>query len=124
MPEDNIQPISQKIFSSLIEKKASQPNISTVTSKLTPVNYLSELDRLTTQLIQEILAYQTEFPNQIIRIQGVNEVLDTEGKFLNGIILKRLKRQFIEVNKKGVEKIGLDRVKEAFLRYLKDGIKQ
>lgn len=105
------------IFSSLCSRRAPPPNQSTQCAPLASVNYLYEMDRLTQEIVTEILAARTMNIEGDVKISGYSEPVIISNNQVNPAQLARLRRQFLSYTKlhPGTElsKIGI-----LFIQYL------
>ena len=114
-PEDKIP--FQEIDATLFARKAPPPNQSTMSTPLSSVNFLYELDRITQELIIALLeAQKTSFVGDEITLPNSSEKILLL-KFFTMAELRKLKKQFLTYTKmhpiEDTSKIG-----NMFVQYL------
>ncbi|XP_037808349.1 protein KTI12 homolog [Lucilia sericata] len=115
-PDDNLE--FEAIFSALFESKPLPPNQSTQNPPLSSTNYLFELDRLTQEIVGNVLAARK------IGVMGPVPVKNSEIKVqvpanMNAIQLNRLRRQFLNYSKHHhATSSSLDKVPQLFVQFL------
>lgn len=128
---DDASPPCDAIWAALFgtedKKVAVRPNQATVMRKVNAEGYLYELDRVTQDIVAQILAWGSNHEGE-----GGGEVTvggsdwdSTEGKVVvlpaEGVklpALQRLRRQFISMNR--LNAVDIERIRESFVGYLND----
>ncbi|KAM7347968.1 protein KTI12 homolog [Cochliomyia hominivorax] len=106
------------IYSALFESKPLPPNLSTQNPPLSSTNYLFELDRLTQEIVSDVLAARK------IGVMSPVPVKNSEIKVqipanMNAIQLNRLRRQFLNYSKlHHATSSTLDKVPQLFVQFL------
>ncbi|XP_065362841.1 protein KTI12 homolog [Calliphora vicina] len=115
-PDDTLE--FEAIFSALFESKPLPPNMSTQNPPLSSTNYVFELDRLTHDIVANVLAARK------IGVMGPVPVKNSEIKVqvpanMNAIQLNRLRRQFLNYSKlHHATSSTLDKVPQLFVQFL------
>eukprot|EP00794_Sanderia_malayensis_P000251 gene251-870_t len=96
-PEDNLP--FEDIFDALFGRKAPPPNQSTMNTPLSSTNFLYELDRITQEIIAEILENQKmAVIGERLHVSSSEEKINLI-KIFNMAELRRMKRQFLTYTK-------------------------
>ncbi|XP_053951589.1 protein KTI12 homolog [Anastrepha ludens] len=115
-PDDSLD--FEAIYGALYESKPLPPNQSTQNPPLSATNYLFELDKLTQQIVGDVLAARK------IGNTGPVPVKDSQVKVevpaaINAIQLNRLRRQFLNYSKlHHATTSTLDKVPQLFVQFL------
>jgi len=89
----------EDIYNALFLRKAPPPNFSTLSQPLSATNFLHELDRITQQVISDVMTAQaTAVPGDTITIPGAKDKIHYT-RTLTLAELQRTRRQFISFNK-------------------------
>lgn len=89
----------EEIHNALFTRKAPPPNQSTMNTPLSATNFLYELDRITQEIIANLLDMQkTSFVGDKILVSNATEKVDLI-KHFNMAELRRIKRQFLTYTK-------------------------
>ncbi len=114
--ENSQNPMSQQILNSTIYKKAPPPNLSTVTKPLLETNYLHEVDKITTEILNILIQAQNEgrigeifVPKTSLKVLLHSNITLSE--------LRRLKRQYLQITK-NYSSSDLSNVAASFVEYL------
>uniref|UniRef100_A0A1B0BDY1 Protein KTI12 homolog n=1 Tax=Glossina palpalis gambiensis TaxID=67801 RepID=A0A1B0BDY1_9MUSC len=120
-PEDKLD--FDNIFAALFESKPLPPNQSTQNPPLSSTNYLFELDRLTQEIVRDILLARK------VGILGAITVNQSQTKVdiptnVNAIQLNRLRRQFLNYTKLHQNTTGsLEKTPQVFVQFLNSNCK-
>ncbi|XP_037931430.1 protein KTI12 homolog, partial [Teleopsis dalmanni] len=115
-PEDKLN--FDGIHSALFESKPLPPNQSTQNPPLTVSNYLFELDRLTQDIIADILAARKLGIFGPVSVKGSETKVEIPAHY-NAIQMNRLRRQFLNYSKNHHATTStLDRVPQLFVQFL------
>ncbi|KAF2015059.1 chromatin associated protein KTI12 [Aaosphaeria arxii CBS 175.79] len=99
--------------------KVVRPNQATVLRPATEQNYLYELDKTTSDIVAQILAYQKDHAGEgggEIVVQDVSQPIELPASPLSLPALQRIRRQFITMNRQ--HNFTKSRIKEIFVDYL------
>ncbi|KAJ8679939.1 hypothetical protein QAD02_015726 [Eretmocerus hayati] len=110
-PEDEMP--CDKIFSSLFEVKAPKPNMSTQSPPVSANNYLYDMDRVTQEIVTEILSAKQMGVENNIKISKYNVILKNSASAPE---LAKLRRQFLTYTKMQQTEPG--QVPLLFIQYL------
>lgn len=104
-------------------RKAPKPNQSTVLKPAVGANYLQQLDRLTNQVVSDIVAYQQidSFGTlKIKNIDGTDCFVELPDLQTSTATLQRFKRNFLNLNR--VRSVDPDRIIPLFTEYLSSNL--
>ncbi|XP_032453073.1 protein KTI12 homolog isoform X3 [Nasonia vitripennis] len=110
-PEDELR--CEEIYASLYNVKAPKPNLSTQSPPLSATNYLYDMDRITQEIVNEVIAAKQLGIENNIKIAKYNVVLQTSGSVPQ---LTKLRRQFLTYSK--MQQIETDQIPSLFIQYL------
>ncbi|XP_014214937.1 protein KTI12 homolog [Copidosoma floridanum] len=110
-PEDELQ--YEEIYASLYKVKAPKPNMSTQSQRLSASNYLYDMDRITQEIVNEIVSAKQLGIESNIKIPKYNVVLESSGGISE---LTRLRRQFLTYSK--MQQTETDKIPSLFIQYL------
>ncbi|KAF2867619.1 chromatin associated protein KTI12 [Massariosphaeria phaeospora] len=124
LDDDETPPLDQ-IWEALVgsdgKVKVVRPNQATVLKPATEQNYLYELDKTTSDILTQILAYQKDHADEgggEISITDVENPIELPASPMSLPQLQRIRRQFITLNRQ--HSISKGRIKENFVHYLND----
>ncbi|KAI9293013.1 chromatin associated protein KTI12 [Neoconidiobolus thromboides FSU 785] len=118
--DDSYEEIFSQIYHSIIHEKSLKPTQATVIQPITTTNHLYEVDKLVTELIQQILSMQNENKDSVLFLPNVDTPLNKKGKFLSIIEMKKQKREFVTFYKKQKSVIELERIPNLFIQFLNE----
>lgn len=115
-PDDTLD--LEAIYSALYESKPLPPNQSTQNPPLSATNYLFELDKLTQQIIADVLAARKIGNTGAVPVKGSQVKVEVPAG-VNAIQLNRLRRQFLNYSKlHHATTSTLDKVPQLFVQFL------
>nr|XP_013101308.1 unnamed protein product [Stomoxys calcitrans] len=115
-PDDELE--FESIFSALFESKPLPPNQSTQNPPLSTTNYVFELDRLTQEIVGDILAARKIGILGPIPIKNSQVKVEIPGN-MTAIQLNRLRRQFLNYSKlHHATTSSLDKIPQLFVQFL------
>lgn len=114
-PEDELK--FDEIYKSLYEVKPPKPNLSTQCPPLSSTNYLYELDTVTQEVINAILAAKQLGIESEFTIPGYN--LTVRNPCTAGQLM-RLRRQFLTYSK--MQQIEINQIAPLFVQYLNKSV--
>uniref|UniRef100_W8BBA7 Protein KTI12 homolog n=1 Tax=Ceratitis capitata TaxID=7213 RepID=W8BBA7_CERCA len=115
-PDDTLD--LEAMFSALYESKPLPPNQSTQNPPLSSTNYLFELDKLTQQIIADVLAARKIGNTGPVPVKGSQVKVEVPAG-INAIQLNRLRRQFLNYSKlHHATTSTLDKVPQLFVQFL------
>ncbi|KAF2269873.1 chromatin associated protein KTI12 [Lojkania enalia] len=124
LDEDETPPFDQ-IWEALVgsdgKAKVVRPNQATVLKPATEQNYLYELDKTTSDILAQIMAYQKDHVGEgggEISVPGVEKPIEFPATPMTLPQLQRIRRQFITLNRQ--HSFTKSRIKEIFVDYLND----
>lgn len=115
LPEDELQ--FENIYSALYNVKAPKPNMSTQCPLLSSTNYLYDMDKITQEIVNEILAAKQIGIENDIKIQKYGHTLKNSG---NAAQLSKLRRQFLTYTK--MQQVAPDQIALLFIQYLNSSL--
>ncbi|KAJ3312600.1 hypothetical protein HDV04_002917 [Boothiomyces sp. JEL0838] len=110
-------PTSVGIVEAAILKKAPAPNLSTVVKPLLETNYLHELDKTTTNILDVLIEAQKNGRSGEIKVPRSKVAVHLPSRTIALAELRRLKRQFMNINKTHTS-MDMDQVSTGFAEYL------
>uniref|UniRef100_A0A060T904 ARAD1D07304p n=1 Tax=Blastobotrys adeninivorans TaxID=409370 RepID=A0A060T904_BLAAD len=110
VPEDEM-PVDDILDA--LRKKAKPPNQATVLKAAPPTNYLSDLDRVTMDIVNEVMQQFGQTPGGDVKIEGHEVTLPMQ---LTLPQLHRIRRNFIMLNK--MKPMEISRIKDMFIAHL------
>ncbi|KAH7132165.1 chromatin associated protein KTI12 [Dendryphion nanum] len=124
LDEDDTPPCDQ-IWETMVgsdgKAKVVRPNHATVLKPATEQNYLYELDKTTSDIIAQIMAYQKDHAGEgggEVAVPGVEKPIELSATPTTLPQLQRIRRQFITLNRQ--HNFTKSRIKEIFVGYLND----
>ncbi|KAJ2234569.1 kti12, chromatin associated [Coemansia sp. RSA 485] len=106
-----------RIWQSVVEKRALAPNFATAVKPVAETNYLFELDRITQEVIAGVLESQNSgVPMSEVVVPGSSKKVRMPGRNLTLSELRRVRMQFTKLNKQVPLKV--DAIADAFVEYL------
>lgn len=118
--EDEELPIDE-IWDQLILRKPKPPNQATSIKPVTPMNYLTELDRITMATVNELLDMHKTNPGGLVKLEGADEMVQLPYQ-LTLPELNRKRRTFIALNK--MKPIEIGHIKSRFVDYVRSSFDQ
>lgn len=112
--EDTELPIGE-IWDTLVLRKPKPPNQATLLKAATPTNYITELDKITMQVINETLSLHKTNPGGVVKLLDYPEPVELPLK-LTVAQINRIRRSFISLNK--MKPIDMPRIQPMFIEYL------
>ncbi|KAJ3165771.1 kti12, chromatin associated [Geranomyces variabilis] len=107
------------IIAAIVDRAPRAPNLSTVVKPLTETNYLHEMDRATTEIVDAVYSAQTRaggVPGKCkLACSAVS--VDLPGRVVGLPELRRLRRQFTLLNKHHTQ-LDVAKVRDSFVEYL------
>ncbi len=116
-PQEN--PVFEEIWQILAMRKVSKPNQATILKPAVGSNYLQELDRLTNQVVSDIVGYQQldSFGKLKIRnVDGSECFVEIPHSAVSTAQLQRIKRSFVGLNR--VRQVDAERIIPLFAAYV------
>lgn len=111
----------EDICDAIFHRKAPPPNQSTQTQPLSSTNFLHELDKITRDVVTELLnAQKTSFPGDLIAVPGANEKIELT-RILSMAELQKARRQFISYTKMHPNE-NVSQLANMFVQYLNKSI--
>ncbi|XP_074661671.1 protein KTI12 homolog [Tubulanus polymorphus] len=109
------------ICNALFNQKAPPPNQSTQSQPLSSSDFLYELDRITKEIISEIMSSQkTAVPGDELKISAANDSFSFQ-RVITLAELQRSRRQFITYTK--VHTVDVPKIANLFVQYLNNSVK-
>ncbi|KAJ3273031.1 kti12, chromatin associated [Terramyces sp. JEL0728] len=108
---------SNGIVEAAILKKAPAPNLSTVVKPLLETNYLHELDKTTSNVLDVVIDAQKNGRSGDIKVPRSSVPVHLPSRNISLAELRRLKRQFMNINKTHTS-MNMDQVSTGFAEYL------
>lgn len=130
VPYDDPSPPTEAIWNALVGTPGNapvvKPNAATVLKAPTQANYLYELDRTTSDIVNKIVAWQRDHADEgggSVAVEGTEREIELPGTGAVGLPqLQRLRRQFVTMNR--THEIRMERVKDLFVEYLNDAFQK
>ncbi|XP_011500545.1 PREDICTED: protein KTI12 homolog [Ceratosolen solmsi marchali] len=110
-PEDELN--YDDIYSALYEVKAPKPNMSTQCTPLSSANYLYDIDRITQEIVNEIISAKQIGIDSNIKIPKYNVTVQCSGSVPQ---LAKLRRQFLTYSK--MQQLETEQIPTLFIQYL------
>ncbi|XP_078541070.1 protein KTI12 homolog [Lissotriton helveticus] len=111
----------EAICDAIFHRKAPPPNQSTQTQPLSSANFLHELDKITRDVVTELLnAQKTSVPGDLITVPGANEKVELT-RILGMAELQKARRQFISYTKMHPNE-NISQLANMFVQYLNKSI--
>lgn len=120
--ENESLPIDQ-IWDSLVLKRPPPPNAATLVKPTSGNNYLQELDRKTSDVVNKILQHQQLMGGGLAlidKLQGLCVELPADGTSIAQ--LQRIRRAFVSLNR--MRSIDLDRIQAVFVEYVNKSLSE
>jgi len=124
LDEDETPPF-EKIWEAIVgsdgKAKVVRPNQATVLKPATEQNYLYELDKTTSDVLSQILAWQKDHVGEEggeISIPDIEKPIELPASPMTLPQLQRIRRQFITLNRQ--HSLSKSRIKDLFVDYLND----
>lgn len=129
--DDNELPLNE-IWRILILNKKPKPNLATILKPSVGSNYLQQLDRLTNQVINEIIGYQQIDSFGKLKIKNITDdnydndydgnecYVELPNNTVSIASLQRIKRNFISLNR--VRNVDTNRIIPLFTEYLNNNL--
>lgn len=114
---DNDNKICSDIVDAVILKKAPAPNLSTVVKPLFETNYVHELDRTVTDILDTLIEAQKNGRYGAIVVPKSNIDVCLPSRSVTLSELRRLKRQFLNINKTHTQ-LSMETIAQTFADYL------
>nr|KAJ3419036.1 kti12, chromatin associated [Polyrhizophydium stewartii] len=114
---DPASPISQQIVDAVLLKKPPAPNLSTVVKPLTETNYLHEMDKTLSDVIEAIVEAQKNGMLGNVAVPRSTVQVRIPSRTVTLVELRRLKRQYTNINKMHTM-LNMNKVAEMFADYL------
>ncbi|KAJ1332529.1 hypothetical protein BSLG_008831 [Batrachochytrium salamandrivorans] len=114
---DPISSISQQIVEAVLLKKPPPPNLSTVVKPLNETNYLHEMDRTLSDIVERVFEVQKTGGMGSIPVSRSSIKVMVPSRVVPLTELRRLKRQYININKM-LTQPSMEKVAEGFAEYL------
>ncbi|EGF76326.1 hypothetical protein BATDEDRAFT_92837 [Batrachochytrium dendrobatidis JAM81] len=108
---------ARQIVEAILLKKPPAPNLSTVVKPLTATNYLHEMDKTLSDIIEAFVDAQKSGRTGNIVISQSSAQLNIPSRTITPAELRRLKRQYTNINKM-LTLLDMDKVAQGFADYL------
>lgn len=108
-----------RIWEAVALKKAPKPNHATVLKPAVAADYLQQLDRLTNQVVSDLVAYQQIDAFGTLRIKNTDAsdcFVELPSLHTSTATLQRIRRNFLNLNR--VRQLDPDRIIPLFTEYL------
>ncbi|TPX59807.1 hypothetical protein PhCBS80983_g02179 [Powellomyces hirtus] len=105
------------IITAIVTRAAPAPNLSTVVKPLTETNYLHEMDRATTAVVDAVYAAQTNNGPGKCTLPGASVQIVLPGRVVSLSELRRQRRQYALLNKHHTQ-LDLKKLVDGFVEYL------
>lgn len=113
----------EEIWEIIALRKGPKPNLATVLKPAVGTNYLQELDRLTNQVVSDIVAYQQIDTFGRLKIKNVDDSVcyaEVPSLQISTATLQRIKRSFVGLNR--VRTVDNHRIIPLFVEYLNNNL--
>ncbi|KAK4995931.1 kti12, chromatin associated [Elasticomyces elasticus] len=121
------QPPCEAIWDAIVgsdgKAKVVKSHQATALRPATEQNYLYELDKTTSEIVSQIIAWQKDHPGEAggqVPVQGSEQVIDLPVNTMSLPQLQRLRRQFIALNRQ--HNLSKGRISGLFVDYLNDAL--
>lgn len=115
-PEDNLN--LEEIYEALYEKKPPQANQSTQNPPTQGTNYLFELDKLTQEIVTEVVSARKIGIMGGVKIKNSSDTVNIPSE-INASQLNRMRRQYLNYSKLHLDTAGdLTKAPSLFVQYL------
>ncbi|KAI9481594.1 MAG: chromatin associated protein KTI12 [Benjaminiella poitrasii] len=120
---DDVEIPLEKIWDSVILRKALPPNKSTVAKPVSSTNYVYELDKATLEIINAFVERQKEFgPGGMpMTVPRSETKVVNPSRTVTLSELRRLRKQFVNYNKMNTT-LDIDRLGDVFVNYLNSNL--
>lgn len=116
----SIDELAQDIWHHLTESKPKPPNQATVLKPATPTNYLTELERITVDVVNKVKELHSVNPGGTVSVPSSSSSSEkipiTLPLHLSVADLNRTRRNFVMLNK--VKQMDIDRIEPMFIDFL------
>lgn len=112
---DSNYPLDE-LWESLVLNKPKPPNQATVLKAATPSNYLFELDKITQEIVVEVLEMQKLNPGGTVKVKNYTTLVTLPYKSMTLAQLQRIRRNYIALNR--VKTVETDRIPPLFIDFL------
>ncbi|KAJ3000065.1 hypothetical protein HDV02_000713 [Globomyces sp. JEL0801] len=119
--EDISNKISTDIIDAAILKKPPAPNLSTVVKPLFETNYLTELDKTTSDILDTVIEAQKNGRSGNIKVPKSTAPVVLPSRNITLAELRRIKRQYLHINKMHAQ-ADMNAVGLGFVEYLNTNI--
>jgi len=103
-----------------------KPNMATVIKPASDQNYLYDLDKITSETVATVLAWQKEHAGETggeVKVATTQKLVELPAsQEVSAPQLQRLRRQFIQANR--VTELSKGRIAEVFVDYMNDAFGQ
>jgi protein KTI12 len=114
----------EEIYEALYEKKPPKPNQSTQNPPTLSTNYLFELDRITQEIISEIVSARKMGAIGPVKIKGCSECVNISSD-INASQLNKMRRQYLNFSKLHLDTAGdLSKAPSLFVQYLNSVLRE
>ncbi|ANB13872.1 Kti12p [Sugiyamaella lignohabitans] len=103
-----------EIWDTLVLRKPKPPNAATVLKPVTAGNYLTELDKITTSVVNEIIDLHKTSPGGLVKLDAYDPVVQLPMR-LTVASLNRIRRNFVTINK--MKPIEVSRIRPHFIEF-------
>lgn len=130
LPYDDPLPPNDAIWDAMFEPdgkaRTVKPNAATVLKPASDENYLYDLDKITSETVAAVLAWQKEHAGETggqVKVAAAQRMVELPAsQEVSAPQLQRLRRQFIGANR--VTELSKGRIGEVFVDYLNDAFGQ
>lgn len=130
LPYDDLLPPNDAIWDAMFESdgkaRTVKPNAATVLKPASDENYLYDLDKITSETVAAVLAWQKEHAGETggqVKVAAAQRMVELPAsQEVSAPQLQRLRRQFIGANR--VTELSKGRIGEVFVDYLNDAFGQ
>ena len=108
-----------EVWSAIALRKGPKPNLATVLKPATRTDYLQELDRLTNEVVSQIVAFQNLNGLGSLPVKNINNETCTvhlQSSTTSTAALQRMRRSYVALNR--VRTVDRDRIIPLFVEYL------
>ncbi|KAI8920500.1 chromatin associated protein KTI12 [Entophlyctis helioformis] len=112
-----LTPIQSQIIDAILLRKPPAPNLSTVVKPLTETNYLHEMDKTTSAIIEAVADAQKNGLMGNVTVPKTKLQIRLPSRTIPLTELRRLRRQYTQLNKMHTQ-LSMDKVAEGFADYL------
>jgi protein KTI12 len=112
--EDTELPV-EELWDSLISRKPKPPNQATVLKPATSGSYVTELDRITSSIVSELIDLHRLNPGGVVKLRDYSEDVELPLR-LSIPELHRLRRTFVGIN--NMKPMDISRIRPYFIQYV------